>query len=98
GFFIFINQQVIAIFEITTSTIMKNVFNTVDVEEMIGRINKLTPQTQPLWGKMTVGQMLAHCNVSYEMAYEDKHPKPNPFARLLIKAFVKNTVVGPKPY
>ena len=77
---------------------MKNIFNVADVQEMVDRINKLTPQSQPFWGKMSVGQMLAHCCVSYEMVYEDKHPKPNAFARFFIKAFVKNTVVGPKPY
>jgi hypothetical protein len=47
---------------------------------------------------MAVGQMLAHCNVSYEMVYETKHPKPNSFKKFLLKQFVKNAVVGPKPY
>jgi ribonuclease HIII len=26
------------------------------------------------WGKMNAGQMLAHCNITYEMAYENIHP------------------------
>jgi len=30
------------------------------VQEAIDRINKLTADTQPLWGKMNVAQMLAH--------------------------------------
>lgn len=77
---------------------MKNVFDVKDVTEFIGRINRLTPTTQGLWGKMTVGQMLAHCNVTYEMAYEDKHPKPNALVKFMLKLFVKNAVVGPKPY
>ncbi|WP_435181734.1 DUF1569 domain-containing protein [Cellulophaga omnivescoria] len=42
--------------------------------------------------------MLAHCNVAYEMTFEDKHPKPNSFKKFLLKTFVKNAVVGPKPY
>jgi hypothetical protein len=77
---------------------IKSVFNAVDVAELKDRINKLTPQTAALWGKMNVSQMLAHANVSYEMAYTDKHPKPNAFLRFILKAFVKNVVVGPKPY
>jgi len=77
---------------------MKSVFNTGDVAELKVRINKLTPQSTALWGKMNVSQMLAHTNVSYEMAYTDKHPKPNAFMRLILKAIVKNVVVGPKPY
>ncbi len=47
---------------------------------------------------MNVAQMLAHCNVSYEMIFENKHKKPNPLLRLLLKAFVKNKVVNEAPY
>lgn len=77
---------------------MKNAFNLQDTEEFIGRIHHLKPDSQPLWGKMTVGQMLAHCNVTYEMAYENIHPKPNALTRFFLKLFVKNMVVSEKPY
>jgi hypothetical protein len=77
---------------------MKNVFDQADAAEFIGRINKLTPTTTPQWGKMDVAQMLAHCNVAYEMVYDNIHPKPNGFKKLLMKLFVKNFVVGEKPY
>ena len=42
--------------------------------------------------------MLAHCNVIYEMVYEDKHRKPNVLMRFILKSFVKQTVTGEKPY
>jgi hypothetical protein len=77
---------------------MKNVFNKADVQELIARIEKLTPQTQAIWGKMTVAQMLAHCNISYELVYEEKHARPNAFARLILKTFVKKIVVNEVPY
>lgn len=77
---------------------MKNVFNKSDVGDFINRINNLTPETRPLWGKMSIEQMLAHCNVTYEMAFENIHPKPNAFFRLLLKLFVKSAVVSSKPY
>ena len=77
---------------------MKNVFTRQDATDLIIRINKLSPQTKPQWGKMSVSQMLAHCNVTYELVYEDKHPKPNPFVKLLLKLFVKPTVVNDKPF
>lgn len=77
---------------------MKNIFAKDDVDEIIERIHRLTPETTPLWGKMTVGQMLAHCNVTYEMIYEDIHPKPNAFKRFILKSLVKNMVVNEKPY
>ena len=53
---------------------MKNVFKQSDAAEVIDRINKLNPETKALWGKMNVTQMLAHCNVTYELIYDDKHP------------------------
>lgn len=62
------------------------------------RIAALTPDTQPAWGKMTVAQMLAHCNVAYEIEYTDKHPRPDAVMRLIIRLFAKDQVVGPKPY
>jgi hypothetical protein len=77
---------------------MKSVFNHDDVAELINRIDKLTPTTSRLWGKMTVAQMLAHCNVTYEMAYDNIHPKPNPLMRFVLKLFVKDAVVNETPY
>jgi hypothetical protein len=77
---------------------MKNIFEQKTSTEFIERINKLTPQTQPKWGKMNVQQMLAHCNVTYEMAYETKHPKTTGFRKFMLKLFVKPIVVGDKPY
>ncbi|AEV32861.1 Protein of unknown function (DUF1569) [Owenweeksia hongkongensis DSM 17368] len=67
-------------------------------DEIVERIGKLTPETQPQWGKMSVGQMLAHCCVTYEMVYTDKFPKPKGVVKFMLKVFVKNTVVGPAPY
>jgi len=77
---------------------MKNIFDPKVTQELIERINTLTPETVPNWGKMSVDQMLAHCCVAYEMAYTDKHPKPNAFMRFILKIFVKNGVVSEKPY
>ena len=77
---------------------MKNVFNQEDVAAIIARIDKLSPTTPAQWGKMNVGQMLAHCCVAYDMALTDKYPKPNFLMRAMAKLFAKSTVVGPKPY
>ncbi len=77
---------------------MKNIFDINDVNEILARISKLTPETKGLWGKMTVSQMLAHCNVSYELVYENKHPKPNLFIGFILKTFVKKIVVNETPY
>ncbi|MBK9190852.1 MAG: DUF1569 domain-containing protein [Crocinitomicaceae bacterium] len=77
---------------------LPNIFTKEVTEQLISRINKLTPESQPQWGKMNVAQMFAHCCVSYEMAFENKHPKPGGFVRLMLKLFVKNAVVSEKPY
>lgn len=77
---------------------MKNIFNNEVTQEIIDRVNKLETSTKPHWGKMSVDQMLAHCNVTYEMAFEDKHKKPSGFTKMMLKLFVKNTVVNDTPY
>ncbi len=77
---------------------MKNVFKKETVKELCKRIDTLTPETKPAWGKMSADQMLAHCNVTYEMVYTTKHPKPNAFMKLILKLLVKNKVVSEVPY
>lgn len=75
-----------------------NLFDRKEADETIDRINKLNPDAQPLWGKMNVEQMLAHVNVTFELVYTDKHPKPKGFKKFMIKLFAKKIVTGPKPY
>ena len=77
---------------------MKNIFEKSIAEEFVNRINQLKPDSQPLWGKMNVAQMLAHCNVTYELVYEHKHRKPNVLLKFILKTFVKNVVVSETPY
>ena len=77
---------------------MKNIFEAKETEAIINRVDNLSPTSTPNWGKMSVDQMLAHCNVTYEMTFENTHPKPNGFTKLLLKLFVKKAVVGEKPY
>ncbi|MBI3133344.1 MAG: DUF1569 domain-containing protein [Bacteroidetes bacterium] len=77
---------------------LPNIFTTEVSEQVVNRINTLKADTRSLWGKMSVDQMLAHCSVSYEMAFENKHPKPGAFARFMLKLFVKKIVVNEKPY
>jgi hypothetical protein len=77
---------------------MKNVFDRAVTAELIHRIEKLSPESPALWGKMSVDQMLAHCCVAYEMAFTNKHPNANPLMRFLLKTFVKPGVVNEVPY
>ena len=77
---------------------LPNIFSKDISDNVIQRICNLKPNTQPSWGKMNVSQMLAHCNVTYEMVYEDKHLKPNFFMKTMMKSFVKKIVTSETPY
>lgn len=78
---------------------MLNIFHQADKDLLIDRINRLTPSTSPLWGKMQVAQMLAHCNLlPFGMIYDTSRPGLNPFVKLILKLFVKPVAAGNKPY
>ena len=47
--------------EILKLTQMKSIFESLTREEVINRINLLTNNSKPLWGKMNVEQMVKHC-------------------------------------
>lgn len=75
-----------------------DIYNEDYTLQTIDRIDKLTADTKPKWGKMSVDQMLAHLNVAYDMSFTDKYTKPNAVAKFFIKLLAKKQVVGPKPY
>jgi len=77
---------------------IKNIFDPGVSQQIINRINGLTAQSKPKWGNMSVDQMLAHANVTYELVYDNKHPKPGSFKKFILKLLVKNLVVNEKPY
>lgn len=54
---------------------MKHLFTAADADEVITRLEKLTPTTQRLWGQMDVAQMLCHCSHALDMAMGTIHPK-----------------------
>lgn len=76
---------------------MKTLFNKSDLEEILGRVNKLTPTTKALWGKMNVSQMLAHCVVGMKSGTGDIKIERPLFAKIL-GGFFKKGFVGPKPF
>ena len=77
---------------------LPNIFQQTVRNELINRINQINTTTSPEWGKMNAGQMLAHLNVMFELALEEKHQRPNAFVRFLLKKMVKDKIVNEKPY
>ena len=75
-----------------------SVFQSDVVDALTDRIEQLRAETKPQWGVMNATQMLAHCCVTYEMVFENKHKRPNALMRFVLKLAVKQTVVGDAPY
>lgn len=77
---------------------MKDIFSKEVTDEMILRINQLNYNTQPKWGKMSVGQMLAHCSVAYKYIYDNTYKKPKGFKAFLVRKLIKPMVTNEKPF
>lgn len=77
---------------------LPNIFTKEVTDQIINRLQKLTPETQPLWGKMNAGQMLAHCNITYDLGFDRIAEKHNFLMRFILKTIVKPTVTNEKPY
>lgn len=62
---------------------MKSIYNAADNAEMINRINSLTPESNALWGKMTVDQMFKHTTRALLVAFGEQELKVNFLMRFL---------------
>jgi len=71
---------------------MKSLFDQESYDELKTRVDKLAPDTQRLWGKMSVAQMLWHCQFPLKLAIknEDYGVKGNPIVRWLFKKSMYN--------
>lgn len=47
---------------------MKDLFDPVTASEIQNRLSLLQPDSKPLWGKMNVSQMVAHCKAPLHVA------------------------------
>ena len=76
---------------------LSNTFDPSTTKNNLSRLEKLSPDTKPLWGKMNAAQMLAHLNVSYDITYKKTPVNYNFFMKAMLKMFVKKSVVQEKP-
>ena len=74
---------------------MKNIFNSMHSEEVLKRIDQLTPNAQPQWGKMNVAQMLAHCSAFQDIAMGNSFP-PRGWLGKLVGRFAKPIMYNDK--
>ncbi len=73
---------------------MNSIYNKADNEAMIARINKLTPESKAIWGKMTADQMCVHCSRAIDVAFGKGDIKVNFVMRLLGKMLKKKVFYG----
>ncbi|MFA5012646.1 MAG: DUF1569 domain-containing protein [Ignavibacteria bacterium] len=66
-------------------------------QKIVERINNLSSDTAPLWGKMNSGQMLAHCTVGLRIANGEVIPKSNIVFKLLGR-LVKRRIISQESF
>lgn len=74
----------------------KSIFEDKNAESLIQRIGRLTNMSTPVWGKMSSGQMLAHCNVAYDGALGKKTLQKS--GNFLFRTLVKWVVLSERPF
>lgn len=66
---------------------MSSIFDKIDNQSIIDRINTLNPETTALWGKMSVDQMLKHTNEVIIVAFGERNIKVS----FIIKLFGRSS-------
>lgn len=70
---------------------MESIYDKVENDKIIARIESLTPSSKAIWGKMSVDQMMKHTSAAIEIAFGEKSLKINFLVRLLGR-MMKNKV------
>jgi hypothetical protein len=60
----------------------RHLYQTAAVDEVMGRLARLRPDSERLWGTMNAAQALAHCSASFEMALGEINPPRHLLGRL----------------
>lgn len=76
---------------------MKNLFDDSSRQEILDRINKLTADSKPLWGKMSVAQMLAHSILPLELTLTNPKP-PRQVLGKILGGLVKKILLSERPF
>lgn len=76
---------------------MKNLFEAAAYQEILTRLDSLSPDTQRKWGKMNVAQMLAHCAVGLDFPTSGRKEKRGLMSYILGPIF-KKSILTDKEY
>lgn len=70
---------------------MKSLFEDTTYQETLARIDALNEKSERLWGKMTVAQMVWHCQFPMKIGVKNEHKgNGNLFVRLFFKKSMYN--------
>lgn len=76
---------------------MKSLFLATDNQTVIDRINRLSANSAPLWGKMSVSQMLAHCQQPLKIAFGEIKTTRRTLIGFLFGGWAKKQFMSGKP-
>ncbi|MEO7766773.1 MAG: DUF1569 domain-containing protein [Ferruginibacter sp.] len=76
---------------------MKSLFNKISYDEIIQRLDKITPQSQRNWGKMEVAQMLAHVSQAFKVPLSKKK-LPRIFLGRMLGWIIKTKLYNDSPW
>jgi hypothetical protein len=76
---------------------MHTLFDPGDRQSVLGRLEGLQPGAERQWGKMSVGQMLAHCSIAMEVATGET-PRKQALIGKIFAPFVRSSLLGEKPF
>src|SRR6266404_1383366 len=76
---------------------MKSMFKPSDNNEIVDRIQRLSPEARPQWGKMNAAQMMAHSKTPLRVAFGELKLKRTLVGRLFGR-IAKKKLMGDKPF
>jgi len=74
-------------------TTVKNLFDATVADEVKTRLERLEPNSERRWGKMSAAQMLAHCSVAMQWAVGEVAPEKMALPVRLLGRLVKPMVL-----
>ena len=77
---------------------MKSIFQTHIQDELLERLDRLTPDAERRWGKMSPTQMMEHTARVLEMATSDEQPVKQIFLGKALGWIFKGQFLGEKPF
>ncbi len=78
-------------------TIKMGLYSPESYQDCLHRIEKMTHDSRPQWGRMSAAQMFSHCAEILEVA-NGRDLKNTPLIAKLFKGMIRKMVVNEKPY